>query len=79
MLPTWCDGFVPKLIDYSKRQVHAGADRVMDQVGLTHISFSVSDLPAVLAGVAEFGEAVLDATVTRASAMTRDPDGQLLS
>jgi len=72
------DGFVLELMDYSKRDVHAGPQRVMDQVGLTHISFSVSDLPGVLAKVAEFGGAVLDATVTEGSAMIRDPDGQLL-
>ena len=38
------DGFVLELMDYSKRQVHTGSERVMDQIGLTHISFSVSDL-----------------------------------
>ncbi len=72
------DGFVLELIDYSKRDVHVGAERVMDQVGLTHISFSVSDLPGVLEKVAEFGGVVVDATVTGGSAMIRDPDGQLL-
>ena len=72
------DGFVLELIDYSEREVHAGPDRVMDQVGLTHISFSVSDLGAVLAKVAEFGGAVVDDTVSGGSAMIRDPDGQLL-
>ncbi len=72
------DGFVLELIDYSKRQVNTGAERVMDQVGLTHISFSVSDLPGVLEKVAEFGGVVVDATVTGGSAMIRDPDGQLL-
>jgi lactoylglutathione lyase len=72
------DGFVLELMDYSKRKVHAGAERVMDQVGLTHISLSVSDLDAVLAKVAEFGGTVIDATVTKQSALIRDPDGQLL-
>src|ERR1700759_3172951 len=38
------DGFVLELMDYSKRSVHSGSERVMDQIGLTHISFSVSDL-----------------------------------
>ena len=38
------DGFVLELIDYSMREVHAGPTRVMDEVGLTHISLSVSDL-----------------------------------
>jgi lactoylglutathione lyase len=72
------DGFVLELIDYSKREVHAGAERVMDEVGLTHISLSVSDLGAVLAKVAEFGGTVVDAAVSEAMAMIRDPDGQLL-
>lgn len=72
------DGFVLELIDYSKREFHAGPQRVMDQIGLTHISFSVSDLAGVLEKVAEFGGAVLDATVSEGSAMIRDPDGQLL-
>ena len=72
------DGFVLELIDYSKREVHAGGERVMDQVGLTHISFSVSDLDDVLERVEGFGGAVVDSTVTAQSAMIRDPDGQLL-
>jgi predicted enzyme related to lactoylglutathione lyase len=50
----------------------------MDQIGLTHISFSVSDLPGVLARVAEFGGAVVDSSVAKGAAMIRDPDGQLL-
>jgi lactoylglutathione lyase len=72
------DGFVLELIDYSKREVHAGPERTMDQVGLTHISFSVSDLHGVLQRVEEVGGAVVDATVSEQSAMIRDPDGQLL-
>ncbi len=60
------DGFVLELIDYSKRDVHAGSERVMDQVGLTHMSLSVSDLAAVLAMVEEFGGSVIDETVYRA-------------
>lgn len=72
------DGFVLELMDYSKRQVHAGSERVMDQIGLTHISLSVSDLPGVLAQVAEFGGAVVDSSVSAGAAMIRDPDGQLL-
>lgn len=50
----------------------------MDQVGLTHISFSVSDLAGALEKVEEFGGAVVGGTVTQAMAMIRDPDGQLL-
>lgn len=72
------DGLVLELIDYSKRRVHAGSERVMDQIGLTHISFSVSDLPGVLVRVREFGGAVVDGSVSDGAAMIRDPDGQLL-
>jgi lactoylglutathione lyase len=72
------DGFVLELIDYAQREVHTGPQRVMDQVGLTHVSFSVSDLSDVLQKVAEFGGAVVDGTVSEQSAMIRDPDGQLL-
>ena len=72
------DGLVLELLDYSRREVRAGHDRVMDQLGLTHLSLSVSDLPAVLTMVAGFGGSVVDATVSDQSAMIRDPDGQLL-
>ena len=72
------DGFVLEIIDYSKRDVHAGSERVMDQVGLTHMSLSVSDLAAVLAMVDEFGGSVVEETVTEQFAMIRDPDGQLI-
>jgi catechol 2,3-dioxygenase-like lactoylglutathione lyase family enzyme len=72
------DGFVLELIDYSKRDVHAGSQRVMDQLGLTHMSLSVSDLAAVLVMVEEFGGLVIEETVTEQFAMIRDPDGQLI-
>ncbi|GAC1412362.1 MAG: VOC family protein [Mycobacterium sp.] len=72
------DAFVLELIDYSKRTVHTGGQRVMDQVGLTHMSLSVSDLAAVLTMVEGFGGSVIEETVTEQFAMIRDPDGQLI-
>jgi lactoylglutathione lyase len=72
------DGLVLELLDYSTRDVHSGSERVMDQVGLTHMSLSVSDLAAVLAMVENFGGYVIDETVTEQFAMIRDPDGQLI-
>jgi lactoylglutathione lyase len=72
------DGFVLELIDYSEHEVYAGPKRVMDEVGLTHISFSVSDLAGVLEKVGGFGGVVIHETVSEQSAMIRDPDGQLL-
>jgi lactoylglutathione lyase len=72
------DGLVLELPDYSQREVHVGPERVMDQVGLTHISLSVSDLGAVLEMVEDFGGSVVKETVTEQFAMIRDPDGQLI-
>ncbi|MCV7425222.1 VOC family protein [Mycobacterium montefiorense] len=72
------DGLVLELIDYSQRQVHAGPTRVMDEVGLTHISLSVSDLGAVLAKVAKCGGSVVEEAVSEAMAIIRDPDGQMI-
>jgi catechol 2,3-dioxygenase-like lactoylglutathione lyase family enzyme len=72
------DGLVLELLDYSQREVHAGPPRVMDQVGLTHMSLSVSDMGGVLAAVEDFGGSVLAGTATQQFAMIRDPDGQLI-
>ena len=72
------DGFVLELLDYSKRDVHAGPERVMDQVGLTHMSLSVSDLEGVLAQVESYGGSVVEGAVSKQFAMIRDPDGQLI-
>src|ERR1700690_2475275 len=72
------DGLVLELLAYSHRVLRAGSDRVMDQVGLTHLSLSVSDLGEVLAAVERFGGSVVEGTVTDQSAMVRAPGGQLL-
>jgi lactoylglutathione lyase len=72
------DGLVLELLDYARREVHAGPKRAMDQVGLTHLSLSVSDLAAVLKMVDGLGGSVIDSTVSATSAMIRDPDGQLI-
>jgi lactoylglutathione lyase len=72
------DGLVLELLAYSHRVLRAGSDRVMDNVGLTHVSLSVSDLGAVLARVEDFAGSVVAESVSDRSAMIRDPDGQLL-
>src|ERR1700722_16457026 len=72
------DGPVLGLLAYSHRALRAGSERVLDQVGLTHLSLSVSDLGEVLAAVESFGGSVVEGTVSDQSAMVRDPDGQLL-
>ena len=72
------DGFVLELIDYSKRDAKVGETRVMDEVGLTHVSLSVSDLAAVLAKVEGLGGTVVRDATSNHFAMIRDPDGQLI-
>ncbi len=72
------DGLVLELLDYSGRVVADGGEGVMDQAGLTHISFSVSDLRSVLGRVMELGGSVVEGTVSEGAAMVRDPDGQVL-
>ena len=72
------DGLVLELLAYSYRALQAGPSRVVDQLGLTHLSLSVSDLTGVLATVDSYGGSVIDSTVSDQSAMIRDPDGQLL-
>ncbi|BBZ14819.1 VOC family protein [Mycobacterium branderi] len=72
------DGLVLELLDYARREVHAGPKRAMDQIGLTHLSLSVSDLRDVLEMVDSFGGSVIEETVSEQSAMIRDPDGQLI-
>jgi len=72
------DGLVLELLAYSHRLLRAGSQRVMDQVGLTHLSLSVSDLRTVLARLEDFGGSVVVGSVSDRSAMIRDPDGQLL-
>jgi catechol 2,3-dioxygenase-like lactoylglutathione lyase family enzyme len=72
------DGFVLELIDYSKRDAQVRATRVMDDVGLTHMSLSVSDLAGVLAQVEALGGSVVEGATSEHFAMIRDPDGQLI-
>src|SRR5581483_9334792 len=70
------DGLVLELLDYSQRDVQHGCQRVMDEVGLTHLSMSVADLADVLATVESYGGSVVETSVSEHSAMVRDPDGQ---
>lgn len=53
-------------------------DRVMDEPGLTHLSFGVDDLDATLAAVAAHGGEVLTDTNVGVAVFVKDPDGQLI-
>jgi catechol 2,3-dioxygenase-like lactoylglutathione lyase family enzyme len=54
--------------------------RTMNEIGLTHISLSVDDIPTTCALVEQYGGEVLRDTVIgeSGSCFVRDPDGQLI-
>lgn len=52
--------------------------RVMNEIGLTHISVSVEDIDATAARAVEHGGRVLEQTHVGLAVMIRDPDGQLI-
>ena len=53
--------------------------RPMNELGLTHISLSVDDIPATCALVEQYGGEVLRGTaLDSGSLFVRDPDGQLI-
>jgi lactoylglutathione lyase len=72
------DGFVLELLHFADREtVGERNTRVMNELGLTHISLSV-DLDDVIPRVAEYGGDVLDDTNIGFGVFIRDPDGQLV-
>ena len=71
------DGFVLELLRFD-RQNPDGRHRPMNEPGLTHLSVTVDDLPAVLARTSEFGGTVITETDMGAAICVRDPDGQLV-
>ncbi len=52
--------------------------RAMNEIGLTHISLSVDDIPATCALVEQHGGEVLTDTDIGGGLFVRDPDGQLI-
>jgi catechol 2,3-dioxygenase-like lactoylglutathione lyase family enzyme len=72
------DGFVLELLHFAGAGVAPGHERVVNELGLTHISVSVDDIPATCARVVELGGEVLTDTDIGAAVFVRDPDGQLL-
>jgi lactoylglutathione lyase len=72
------DGLVLELLHFSDAETVERPPRVMNELGLTHISLSVDDVDGVLARVPDFGGEVLDATNIGVAVFIRDPDGQLL-
>ncbi len=69
------DGWVLELIHFSQRAVRPSV-HVMDDTGLTHLSFSLDDVPAAVVRAVELGGTVLS-DIGKAVLIT-DPDGQKL-
>ena len=73
------DGFVLELLHFAREGNEPQRERSFTEPGLTHLSFSVDDIPTTCALVAEHGGEVLtDTDVGGLAIMIRDPDGQLL-
>ena len=78
------DGVRIELLHFASPPAPAHRARAMNEVGLTHLSFRVADLDAVVAALRAAGERVLDDTLLRfpdfgsAACFVVDPDGQLI-
>jgi catechol 2,3-dioxygenase-like lactoylglutathione lyase family enzyme len=72
------DGFVLELLHFEGQTLVDQDDRVVNQLGLTHLSLSVDDLPSALAAVEAHGGEVLGDTDIGVAVFVKDPDGQLV-
>jgi lactoylglutathione lyase len=74
------DDFILELLHFSGAGVFEGEERVVNQLGLTHVSLSVEpeELESVLESVEEHGGEVLRDTDIQLAIFIKDPDGQLL-
>ncbi len=73
------DGFVLELLHFDRPGNDPQRARSFTEPGLTHLSFSVADIPATCETVTACGGEVLaDTDMGGAAIMVRDPDGQLL-
>jgi lactoylglutathione lyase len=72
------DGLVLELLAFADAPILERPARVMNELGLTHISVSVEDRSGLLQRVAEYGGEVLETTDIGHGCFIRDPDGQLV-
>ena len=78
------DGVRIELLHFGSPPAPPRPERPMNQYGLTHLSFRVTDMDAVLDALRAAGERVVEETVIRfpewqsAACMILDPDGQLI-
>ncbi len=78
------DGVRIELLRFASPTAPPRRERTMNELGLTHLSFRVTDLDAVMDALRAAGERVLDETIIRfpewqsAACFILDPDGQLI-
>jgi catechol 2,3-dioxygenase-like lactoylglutathione lyase family enzyme len=72
------DGFVLELLHFDRDGNPPRRNRPMNELGLTHLSVKVADLPSVVDRVPEYGGEVLAETNLGVAILIRDPDGQLI-
>ena len=78
------DGVRIELLRFGSPPAPPKSARVMNEVGLTHLSFRVAELDAVLTALRGDGQQVLEDTIIRfpewgaAACFIVDPDGQLI-
>lgn len=78
------DGFRIELLRFESPAAPPPRTRVLNEHGLTHLSFRVADLEATIAALRAAGERVVEETVIRmpefgaAACLIADPDGQLI-
>jgi lactoylglutathione lyase len=72
------EGFVLELLHYDTPEATAVRERAMNEPGLTHLSFTVTDIDDTVSRLSEYGARVLPETRLDGAVMIQDPDGQLL-
>ncbi|HUZ43440.1 MAG TPA: VOC family protein [Acidimicrobiales bacterium] len=72
------DGFVLELMHFDREANPPGTERVMNEPGLTHLSFSVDDVSAAAGRLETLGAQVMRDTDVGGGIFLRDPDGQLI-
>ncbi len=72
----WLDGLLLELLAFDRSE--DASARVMNETGLTHLSFFVDDLSATMAAVDDHGGRVRHDTNVGSAVMVEDPDGQII-
>jgi catechol 2,3-dioxygenase-like lactoylglutathione lyase family enzyme len=70
--------FVLELLHFADAGTADAPGRVMNNIGLTHLSFAVDDIAVAKERVEQYGGTVITETDIGAAVFVRDPDGQLL-